>query len=298
MIRPPALHPTALWRLRGLAALLGAAAALLAAPAQAQLDPALANWGCIGTCGASAADGDITLSPLGNPTYGFLSTAGSTAHNVSPLAISESGGGGQTFTQTNGSAFMSPVFTLAAGQPLEAWFNYVSTDGKGFDDYVWARLVNAADGSTAAWLFTARSTNSSKQNVVPGDVVDKQDFDPDVVLLHYASFDFQTRNTKPGGQPVNWSRLGDSNGTCWRDAAEGCGFSGWLQARVTPGAGSFQLQIGVVNFGDEIYDSGIAFDLPGLVAAPTAPVPEPSTALLLTAGVLGLGARVRSRRRA
>ena len=40
-------------------------------------------------------------------------------------------------------------------------FNFLSTDGKGYDDYAWARLVNADQGNlTVAWLFTARSTNS------------------------------------------------------------------------------------------------------------------------------------------
>jgi hypothetical protein len=177
---------------------------------------------------------------------------------------------------------------------VDAWFNYVSTDGKGYDDYAWARLVHAGSGGTAAWLFTARSTNGSKQNVVPGDALAKAenntvDFDPDQAIVNYKDFDFNTRNTDIGN-PVDWSPLGEWNGTCWRGNAEGCGFTGWLHAVVTPGAGTFRLEVGVVNFGDQAWDSGIAFDMAGLDAAP---VPEPGTLGLMGLGVAALLARRR-----
>jgi hypothetical protein len=42
------------------------------------------------------------------------------------------------------------AFTLGSAQNVDAWFNYASTDGKGFDDYPWARLVNAGGASTVA----------------------------------------------------------------------------------------------------------------------------------------------------
>ncbi len=252
----------------------------------AQVDGDLNTWTCTGHCGTRGAGGDVGLSPVGSAQYGYVTTNGSQAHQVSPLNIVESGGGGSTFTQTNGSAWLSAPFALTGAQAVDVWFNYVSTDGKGFDDYAWARLVNAGTGATAAWLFTARSTNSNKQNIVPGDVVDRQDFDPDVVIVDYANFDFNTRNTAPGGQPIDWEPLGIWNGTCWRDKAEGCGFTGWLHSHLTPGAGSYRLQVGVVNFGDEIYDSGLAFDLQSL----SAPVPEPASWLMLAAGLTWLRA--------
>lgn len=282
--------------LAALAALLAAAAAPVAQAAG--LDPALDTWTCIGTCGTLGADGDITLSPYGSPRYAYLTTNGSSAHGVSPLDIVESGGGGAAFSQTNGSSYTSATFTLAEGESVQAYFNYVSTDGKGFDDYAWARLVNG-DGSTATWLFTARSTNGNKQNVVPGNALSKAsnntvDFDPDATIVNYADFEFNTRTTKSSDfDPIDWSPLGIWNGTCWRDNAEGCGFSGWLESRVTPGAGTYRLEVGVVNFGDEAWDSGIAFDLQGLNGPQ--PVPLPAGVWLLASAVPLLAARRRRR---
>ncbi|MGE0388273.1 MAG: NF038132 family protein [Gammaproteobacteria bacterium] len=283
-------------RLAGMAAVV---AGLGAQPAGAAgVNPDLSTWACTGSCGTLGADGDITLSPYGSARYAYLTTSNSAAHGVSPLDIVESGGGGADFSQTNGSAYTSAPFTLAAGESVEAYFNYVSTDGKGFDDYAWARLIDG-NGATAAWLFTARSTNGNKQNVVPGNALSKAtnntvDFDPDATIVNYQDFEFNTRTTQSSDfDPIDWSPLGAWNGTCWRDNAEGCGFSGWLLSRVTPGAGTYQMEVGVVNFGDEAWDSGIAFDLQGLAAPQPVPVPA---ALWLLGSAIPLLAR--SRRRA
>lgn len=255
----------------------------------AQVNSDLNSWACVGVCGTSAADGDITLSPLGNAKYGYVSTFNSTATNVSPLSIEESGGGGAKFLQTNGSAYTSDAFTLSNGQQVEAYFNYVSTDGKGFDDYAWARLVDEGNGQTAAWLFMARSTNSNTGNIVPGDALNKADnnsvdFDHENTIVNYNNFSFNTRNTAIQ-DAIDWSQLGDSNGTCWRNNAPGCGFTGWLHSQLTPGAGTYRLEVGVVNFGDQLYDSGLAFDLVGL----TSPVPEPENWSLMMAGICLIG---------
>jgi hypothetical protein len=67
----------------------------------------------------------------------------------------------------NGSTVLSSVFSAQANDTLSLNFNYISTDGRGYEDYAWARLVTAGTNTTAAWLFTARSTNSAR-NVVPG----------------------------------------------------------------------------------------------------------------------------------
>ncbi len=252
----------------------------------------LDTWRCLGVCGASAADGDITLSPLGNAQYGYVTTAGSQALGVSPLDIVESGGGGAKFAQTNGSSYLSPVFSAQSGDTVSAFFNYVSTDGKGFDDYAYARLVGANTGSLVAWMFTARSTNSNKQSVVPGDL--GVAFDPDAVIVNYKDFDFNTRNLKTP-LPVDWSLLGGSNGACWRETAEGCGFTGWLQSSVTlASAGSFRMEVGVVNFGDQAYDSGLAFDLSQL-SAPLTTVPEPSTFAMMAGALAFMGLHKRRR---
>ena len=52
-------------------------------------------------------------------------------------------------------------------------------------------------------------------------------------------------------------------------------------------AGWYRLEVGVVNFGDELYASGMAFDVAGLTPVAT-PVPEPSTGWLTLAGVCGV----------
>lgn len=260
--------------------LLLASAAFAQTTTSAAVPADLAQWQCTGNCGTLPANGDITLSPLGNSQYAYVTTADSVATNVSPIDLVESGGNSTLFTDTNGSRYVSPTFALMSGQTIGAWFNYVSTDGKGFDDYAWARLVNVADASQNMWLLTARSTNSNKQSIVPGDL--KVGFDPAATIVNYASFDFQVRNTAIN-DPIDWAPLGFDNGTCWRNNAEGCGFTGWLESSVTiAAAGNYQLEVGVVNFGDTIYNSGLAFDVLGL--QPSA-VPEPSTWTLLLAGL-------------
>ena len=250
----------------------------------------LSAWACTGVCGTSAADGDIGLSPLANSQYGYLSTFGSTEFGVSPLALVPNGRG--SGVEHNGSKIVSGAFHATAGDQLDLRFNYISTDGKGFDDYAWARLLNASDNSLVAWLYTARSTNSDTKNVVPGGVVDKLAFDPKAVIVDYASFNFHSKTVN---DPVNWSLLGSSNGTCWRNNAAGCGFTDWLHSQVSFAAdGDYRVEIGIVNWGDKFFDSGLAFDFTGLNAAP---VPEPASLslTLLGLGVFGLAA-VRRRR--
>ena len=276
---------------------LGAAPALAAQQAFAApvvLRSDLAGWACTGVWGSSAADGDITLSPLGNAQYGLLITSGSSALGVSPLATdSNSRGDG---TENNRSRVVSGAFHDNAGDQFDLRLNYIATDGKGFDDYAWARLPDASDNSLVAWLFTARGSNSSTGNIVPGDVVDKHDFDPDEVIVDYRDFDFHSKTT---ADPVNWSQLGSSNGTCWRDNAAGCGYTGWLHSQVSvASAGNYRVELGVVNWGDQAFDSGLAFNFAGLsvAAPPPVPVPEPEPAALQLT-LLGLAALAVTMRR-
>lgn len=255
-----------------LALTLGSAHAASVAP-----PGALETWACSGQCGSSPADGDITLSPLANVAYGYVATSGSSVYGASPLVLDSNSRG----IETNGSVITSAAFHADLGDQIDVHFNYVSTDGKGFDDYAWARLVDASSGSLVAWMFTARSSNSATGNIVPGDVVTKKEFDPRDAIVNYDSFAFTSKTTE---DPVDWSLLGGSNGTCWRDNAPGCGYTGWLLSRHSfAAAGDYRLEIGVVNWGDEVYDSGLAFDVQGLV---TAPVPEPASWLMLAAGGL------------
>lgn len=253
----------------------------------------LGIWSTTGSAGSMAADGDITLSPFANAHYGYVTTTNSTAYNVSPLAL-DSGGKGSGM-EANGSKITSSSFSALAGQTLNMSFNFVSTDGKGYDDYAWARLVNASDNSLAAWLFTAQSTNSNTKGIVPGKVLDKSEFDPDEVITNYKDFAF---NSKTSDDPVSWSALGGWSGACWKENAEGCGFTGWLNSSITLAAtGSYRVEIGVVNWGDEAYDSGLAFDFGGLTNTKSVTaVPEPETHVMLLAG-LGLMCTIARRRR-
>jgi hypothetical protein len=275
---------------------LSAAAALLAAlalhgGAHALTPPAdLAAGTCVGQCGAIAGHGDVGASPAGSAAYGYVTTNLSEAYGVSPVALDPNSRGGGV--ETNGSKWVSASFQANAGDPLDMWFNYVSTDGKGYDDYAWARVVDASSGSLVAWLFTAVSTNSGSKNIVPGDVVDKSEFDPDEVIVNFKDFDFIS---KDASDPVDWTPLGWSNGTCWKDNAEGCGSTGWLQSHISfAQAGTYRVEVGVVNWGDGAYDSGLAFDYRGLVSS----VPEPGSVALMLAGlgIVGLAGRRRQAR--
>jgi hypothetical protein len=263
---------------------LGSAGAVeLALPAD------LSSWACTGQCGASGNDGDIIASPFGSPRYAYVSTSGSEATGVSPLHLdSNSRGNG---TETNGSKLVSPEFHAGVGDRIDLQFNYVSTDGKGFDDYGWARVLSATDGSLVAWLFTARSSNSGTGNIVPGDVVTKKEFDPKLTIVNYADFNF---HSKLADDPVDWSPLGSSNGSCWKANAAGCGYTDWLHSRYAFAAGGdYRIEVGVVNWGDAAFDSGLAFDLAGLSAPAPAPVPEPASATLMLAALGVVGMRLR-----
>ncbi len=252
--------------------------------ADAALPGDLASWTVVGNGGSMGPNGDIGASPWANAQYGYVTTSESTVYGVSPLALDPGGKG--VGSETNGSKITSGSFSALAGQTLSMAFNFVSTDGKGYDDYAWARVVNAADNSHAAWLFTAQSTNSSTKGIVPGKVVDKTAFDPDEVITNYGDFSF---HSKTALDPVNWSALGGSNGACWEDNAEGCGFTGWLNSSITlAAAGNYRVEVGVVNWGDEAYDTGLAFDFRGLTSTHNVTaVPEPETYALMLAG-LGL----------
>lgn len=272
--------------------LLATALATTAAHAAPVTPPAdLATWDCTGACGGVAPGGDIGASPTGNARFGYVTTFGSAASGVSPVVVKDN----STGVETNGSRWLSGSFSAAQGDELSLFFNYVSTDGKGYDDYAWARIVNASDQSLVSWLFTARSTNGGTKNVVPGDVIDKNEFDPRDVIVNYKSdFDF---TSKTADDPVDFSVLGDSNGTCWRDNAPGCGYTGWLQSLYSfSAAGSYQLELGVTNWGDQAYDSALAFDFAQLSV--TTPVPEPASLPMLASGLALLGGLAHRRRRA
>src|SRR5262249_40656077 len=223
---------------------------------------------CFGDCGTLGADGVVTLSPFGSPQYSFISTNGGVT-GAGQIA----GVGG-----TNGSEFTTDTFSANAGDALQGFFNYVTSDGSVFADYAWAELQTST-GAHVAWLFTARTTPTG--NTSPGFGLPALD----------AALTPSTSDIIPGG-PV-WSPLGSSSGTCFAGPGQGCGFTDWIQSNFTiSSAGSFQLAFGVTNFLDTLFDSGLAFD--GLTLThqiPGVPVPGPIVGaglpgLILACGVL------------
>ena len=257
------------------------------------------TWAATGATGLIAGDSTVTTSPAGNARFGYVSTAGGVS-GVSPLLLKTDGKGNEA--ANNGSTVLSSVFSAQANDTLSLNFNYISTDGRGYEDYAWARLVTAGTNTTAAWLFTARSTNSARGNVVPGDVLKRQQDNSlpdklDAVLNDGASIGFNVASTV-------WDPLGVSSGFCW-DAANTCGPSGWIHSDYTfVAAGNFVLEFGVVNWGDEVFDSALAFDFSGLGRArfpdaatpPAGTVPEPASSALALLGLGLLGGLARRKR--
>jgi hypothetical protein len=235
-----------------------------------------AGWTCVGNCGTLGADGVVTLAPGGGTAYGWVAT-GSNATEVSPFGLEGKGLGGET----DGSVLRSAAFSALGGDPLQFSFNYVTSDGSGYADYAWARVLNASDSSQVALLFTARTQPSG--SIIPGFGLPS----PDATV---------SPNNVPiiGGGPL-WSPLNGSSGACW-DA--GCGYTGWVTSNYSfAGAGSYVLEFGVTNWDDTAYQSGMAFDGITVAGKPITPaVPEPETYALMLAGLAVVGALARRRR--
>jgi hypothetical protein len=230
---------------------------------------------CVGNCGLDSADGIVTLSPSGSPSYQYISTSGGVA-GAGQIA----GVGG-----TDGSQFSTSPFFAAANAPLQFYFNYITSDGAQYADYAFAQLQTAA-GTLVATLFTARTIVSG--NTSPGFGLPS----------NAATLTPSATSIVPGG--ATWSELGSDSGKCF-DA--GCGDTGWIRSNYTiANEGTYVLTFGVTNFLDTIYDSGLAFDgvtvagLPPTYGGITAAVPEPSTWAMMILGFLGVGLMSRRRR--
>lgn len=228
---------------------------------------------CVGNCGTLGPDGVVTAPPSG-PTYEYVSTAGGVLGNhLGGLVTGDPGD-----EATNGSTLLSALFGANAGDQLKFYFNYVTSDGAGYADYGWARLLNA-DMTTAAWLVTARTQTSG--SIIPG-----------------AGMPPVTASLSPSSVPIidgapAWTPLGASSGTCFDD---GCGYTGWVQSTLTIGsAGNYFLQFGVANWIDEAYDSGLAFAGATIGGVPidTGTIPEPGSLALLASGLACLVPRIR-----
>lgn len=225
---------------------------------------------CIGTCGTAGANGVVGLSGSGDSTYQYITTA-SGKNGAGEIA----GVGG-----TNGSQYTSTSFSAAANDPLTFLFDYVTSDGAGWADYAWSELQTAA-GAHVAWLFTARTQPSG--NTSPGFALPA-----DSATLNPASSNIQSG--------TQWSLLAESSGACY---AAGCGNTGWIQSNYTIAtAGTYQVVYGVTNWGDKLYQSGLAFDALAVngTAVPVAGVPEPATWVMMLVGFGLIGGAMRKRR--
>lgn len=233
--------------------------------------PLPAGWTSVGNAGANdATDGDVTLAP-GFASYQWISTyQGVSGAGKLPV--------GATGDETNGSSAHSSTFTVSAGDKLDFYFNYITSDGAQFTEYAWAGLYSGAS-TFDSYLFTARTTPSG--NTVPGFSL------PGLG----AGVTLTPANTAIIAGGPDFSPLGGSSGTCY---STGCGYTGWIQMNYTfTTAGTYSLGFGVTNALDTAYDS--AFAIAGVsinnvpIDEPTG-VPEPGTMLLMSLGLIGVGA--------
>ena len=243
-----------------------AASSALAVPAFAgTFDDGLpAPWRCTGMCGTLGADGVVGLAPGGGSAYGWISTYNSTSEVSLP-------GAGGVEGANNGSILRSVSFMADANAALDFRFNYVTTDGAGYADYAWARLLDADDRQVAL-LFTARTSENG--NAIPGF-----DMPPSEATL--TPFPVAVA---PG--QTMWSPLGPDSDECY-DA--GCGATGWVRGQYAiANAGKYRLEFGVTHWDDRDFDSGLALDAITVGGTPL-PIPEPGQYAMLLAGLAMLG---------
>ena len=142
-------------------------------------------------------------------------------------------------------------------------FNFVTSDGAGFADYAWARLLDASN-NLVALLFTARTAPSG--SIVPGFSMPSPSVTLDPTNVPIIS-----------GGPV-WSPLGGNSGQCY---SSGCGYTGWINTSFElVSSGIYQLEFGVTNWTDVAYDTGMAIDgvtIGGRVITDPNPVSAPAT---------------------
>lgn len=233
---------------------------------------------CTGNCGTAGVDGVVGLSPAGNSSYQWVSTnLGVTGVGVLPTGALSGA------SEVNGSTFATSLFSATAGDPLNFFFNYTSSDGSdpvlgGFSDYAWAALFDSSN-NLAALLFTARTSASGQAVPAFGAPPPEATLTPSTVTVT--------------ADATTWSPLGPWSGSCF---GSGCGTTGWVLSSFNiPATGDYYLKVGAVNWRDDFFDSGLAFDgitVAGEPITPTSPpttTPEPATVLMLASGLLGAG---------
>ena len=129
------------------------ACCVIVAPGSALAGSLPAGWTCSGSCGTDGADGDVPLSPLGNPAYEYLTTTGA------PMGVGWNPYG--SASPTNGSELITNTFSAVTGQNLNYYFDFITSDGGQYADNAWAALYSATSGLPVAELWnitTAQST--------------------------------------------------------------------------------------------------------------------------------------------
>ena len=253
------------------------AGVLMAVTANAAAIPS--GWTCNGgsvSCGTSGADGVVTLPPNGSSTYQWASTNGGLG-GVGALPTGTLG------VETNGATLATSVFSANAGAALSFYFNFVTSDGSGFADYAWAALFDSSN-TLSALLFTARTAPSG--SIVPGFGM------PPV-----------NATLTPSSVPIipgdsHWSPLGSDSGACFNGPAAGCGYTGWVNASYTIAtAGNYYLAIGVTNWNDQVFNTGLAMSGVTVNGEPIIDTPEPAALGVFALGLLMIGAVAGRRRR-
>jgi hypothetical protein len=256
--------------------------------------PVFTKDSCAGNCGATTG-GVIGSSPTGG-NYGYISTENGTTAAGS-LNLKDEVGSIVPLGAQTGSSLTSSSFSVNANDHLGISFTYVTSDGGGFSDYAWARLLGP--GGSSVWLFEAMSNNQGK-NPLEADFLNTSKypaFSGSVVFDGKNS----TFNTIPDKSAVDWNPIG-AGATCFLSGGNGCGYGNWTTTSFTfSQAGNYQLQMGVRNWGDAIYQSGLAFDYQGYGgvtsgAGVPSPVPEPSTYVLLSIALALFGPMALRRR--
>ncbi|MFZ3041494.1 MAG: NF038132 family protein [Thiobacillus sp.] len=185
--------------MKSLGALSVLAASTFSFSGPAAAAPLPAGWTCTANCGTLGADGVVTVSPEGG-TYGYVSSNGGVADSGIGLG-----------SETNGSRARTSLFSATAGDDLEFYFNYVTSDGAQYTEYAWVRLLGSAL-SEVALLFTARTNPTVGGDTVPGFSMP--------ALADGVVLDPPSTPIIPGG-PV-WSPLDGYSGDCW---STGCGYT-------------------------------------------------------------------------
>ncbi|MEL6960228.1 MAG: NF038132 family protein [Pseudomonadota bacterium] len=229
-----------------------------------------------GNAGIGTANGDVVAAPTGDGSFVYVSTDG----GVDGAAGYGLGG------ERQGTELTTFNFMADAGDELEYFFNYVTSDGSGFADYAYAELNDIGGGPTIN-LFNARTVPTG--NTVPGNGLPA--IDPGVTLDPAST-------AIVGGGPV-WDVLGGSSGSCF---AAGCGYTGWVKSTYTiQNAGTYNFTFGVTNWSDNAFDS--AFAIAGLKVDGTviidpnpSTVPLPAAGWMLLAGLGGMAALGRRRK--